>query len=309
MAHTLFDLREVGLISLTGEDAAAFLHGQLTSDVNGLAPGRTQYSGYCSPKGRLIATFLIWRHSDRILLQLPAELRETVQNRLSKYVLRARVKVADASGHFRLFGVEGPDAAHSVLGLVGSTPEEMHATVSADAVSVTRVPIDRYLVLASRERVDAAQTAVSQNAILSDDSGWRALDVEAGIAIITTTHQEKFVPQMVNLDLIGGVSYTKGCYPGQEVVARTHYLGTQKQRMYRIRVPGRGALSAGDPLYSAAFGTQASGSIVTVGAQHDASCEALAVIQKRSLEEDVVHAQELDGPSIEPLTLPYNVPA
>jgi folate-binding protein YgfZ len=243
-----------------------------------------------------------------MLLQLPAELRQTVQNRLSKYVLRARVRVADASDEFRLFGVAGPDAAQGVLALVGRAPDQVHTTVSSNAASVTRLPIDRYLVLTSSERADAARIALSRNAAAGDDSGWGALDVEAGIALITAINQEKYVPQMVNLDLIGGVSYSKGCYPGQEVVARTHYLGTQKQRMYRIRVPGIDAVAEGDPLYSAAFGTQASGSIVAVGAQCEASREALAVIQRRSLEDGKIHVREPDGPSVEPLTLPYTVP-
>jgi tRNA-modifying protein YgfZ len=303
-----FELDDVGLISFTGEDAASFLQGQLTSDVNGLAPGHTQYSGYCIPKGRLIATFLIWRREGEILLQLPAELRVSVQSRLSKYVMRSRVKVADASDQYVPFGVAGTEAEETVRALVGQTPDAMHAVVTSNEVAVTRLPIERYLILAVRERADALRPALANHAAHADPEDWAALDVDAGVAVITAKTQEKYVPQMVNLDLIGGVSYSKGCYPGQEIVARTHYLGQQKQRMYRISVPADHALALGQSLYSKAFGTQASGSIVALGARSAEQCTALAVIQRRSVDERDIHLGQPDGPAVEILSLPYTLP-
>lgn len=306
MRSTYYELNDAALISFTGEDAASFLHGQLTSDVLGLGANRTQYSGYCSPKGRLIATFLLWRLEGEIVLQLPAELRETVQSRLSKYVMRARVKVGDASARFVVFGVAG-DGAQQALG--AGAPAEMHAVRSSNGVAVARLPVDRYAVLVSAEHAAGVRMSLARAAARSEVSGWHALDVEAGVAVITTASQEKYVPQMVNLDLVGGVSYTKGCYPGQEIVARTHYLGQQKQRMYRIAVQATEPLRVGDPLYSAAFGEQASGTILYLGAQTGHQREALAVIQRRSVEDATVHLHRPDGPRTEILTLPYSLPA
>jgi tRNA-modifying protein YgfZ len=308
MPNTFFELNNQGLISFTGEDAASFLQGQLTSDVSGLPAGRTQYSGYCTPKGRLIATFLIWKREGEILIQLPAELRESVQSRLSKYVMRSRVKVADASTRFVLFGLAGIRTEDTVRALIGRVPEEMHAIAAANELEVTRLPIDRSLILVARTRADVLRTALASHAAPGDPEGWTALDVEAGVAVITVQTSEKYVPQMVNLDLVGGVSYSKGCYPGQEIVARTHYLGQQKQRMYRIRVPAGNALSVGDSLYSKAFGDQASGSIVSLGAGGSAGCVALAVIQRRSVEEGAIHLGRANGPRVEPLSLPYSLP-
>lgn len=309
MQTTFFEFNDFGLISFAGADAASFLHGQLTSDINALDSGRTQYSGYCSPKGRLLATLLLWRRDDGILLQLPAELKEMVQSRLSKYVLRAQVKVAGASARFVLFGVAGDGARQKVSALECGVPAEVHAVTSSKGVEVTRLPIERYLILSSAERAGEVRTELARNAACCDESGWRGLDVEAGIPVVTAESQEKYVPQMVNLDLIGGVSYTKGCYPGQEIVARTHYLGQQKQRMYRIRVPGTETLAVGDSLYSAAFGEQASGAILYPGALTSDSREALAVIQRRSVEDASVHLNSPEGPRIELLTLPYSLPA
>jgi folate-binding protein YgfZ len=289
------ELASAGLIAFQGPDAAAFLHAQLTSDVAGLAIAQTQYSGYCSPKGRLLATPLLWRRADDILLQLPANLREGIQSRLSKYILRSRVS-----------GISGADARAAVLDLVGDVPDALHATESREGVSVTRLPIDRYLVVVDAAHADATRAALSTSLAAQPEVSWSALDVEAGIPVLTRETQEQYVPQMVNLDLIGGVSYTKGCYPGQEIVARMHYLGRLKQRMYRVRLGGDAIPQIGDLLYSAEFGPdQSSGTILTAAPASRGGHEALAVIQKSSASTATLHWRSLDGPAIEILPLPY----
>ena len=298
-----FELDDIGLISFSGEDAAAFLHAQLTSDVLALRAPSTQYSGYCSPKGRLLATFLVWRLDDGIVLQLPAALREAIQARLARYVLRAKVKVADATARYRLFGIAGRGADAALSAAFGATPASVHAVTGNAAVRIAAIPGERYLLL-----TDANEQAVRAKldaAFARGDSGdWRALDVQAGIPAIGEGSQDEYVPQMVNLDLVGGVSFNKGCYPGQEIVARMHYLGRLKQRMYRIRVSGAGDLAAGGPLYSPEFGAdQASGAILYRGAAD----EALAVIQ-RSSAGSAVHYGAPDGPQVEFLPLPYTLP-
>jgi folate-binding protein YgfZ len=146
-------------------------------------------------------------------------------------------------------------------------------------------------------------------AFAASEGGWNALDVEAGVPVITAATQDEYVPQMVNLDLVGGVSFNKGCYPGQEIVARMHYLGRLKQRMYRVRVPGAESVAAGEPLFSAEFGGgQACGAILYPGARRDGGCEALAVIQKSSADANDVRFRALDGPRVERLRLPYTLP-
>jgi folate-binding protein YgfZ len=308
LTTTFYELKSVGLISFSGADAASFLHAQLTSDVAALPSPRTQYSGYCSPKGRLLATFLLWRREEEIVLLLPGALRESVQSRLAKYVLRAQVTVADATARYALFGIAGEAARSALAGLNGLVPGAMHDVVAADALEVTRLPIDRYLVLSPADRADAVRAALAQTAARGEESDWWRFDVAAGIPVITPASQEQYVPQMVNLDLIGAVSYTKGCYPGQEIVARMHYLGKLKQRMYRVRTAD--VLSAGDPLYSRDFGPdQASGAILYTSGGVSGGREALAVIQTSSAAAGAVHLKSLDGPSVELLSLPYPIPA
>ena len=299
------ELRNEELIGIEGEDAVAFLHAQLTSDVAGLAAPATQYSGYCSPKGRLLATFLVWRMGTALVLQLPLELREAIQSRLAKYVLRSRVKVTEASSRYAVFGVAGDGAREAIAALAGRAPEHMHEVVAADGFHVARLPVDRYAMLVERARADAIRAQLLSSAAVIDEAEWRALDIAAGIPVITPKTQDAYVPQMVNLDLIGGVSFAKGCYPGQEIVARMHYLGRLKQRMYRVRAAADAPLHAGDALFSAAFGPdQASGGVlVAVGA------EALAVIQTAAVDAGPVHVGALHGTPLEMLPLPYTLPA
>lgn len=302
------ELSDRALISFAGDDAVQFLHAQLTSDLAALQPGATQYSGYCSPKGRLLATFLVWRLEDEILLELPADLREPMKTRLARYVLRAKVKVSDASERYRLFGISGADAGAGLTATFGGVPGVPHQSIESGGVRIAALPIDRYALLVHPADADAVRGRLAQ-AFDQGEAGWPALDVEAGVPVITAPAQEEYVPQMVNLDLVGGVSFNKGCYPGQEIVARTHYLGRLKQRMYRVRVPGVDRVAAGEPLFSADFGAeQACGAVLTAGARSDDGCEALAVIQKSSAAARDVRFGAFDGPRVEFLSLPYTVP-
>jgi folate-binding protein YgfZ len=301
-------LKGQGLIAFSGEDAATFLHAQLTSDIMGLAADRTQYGGYCSPKGRLLATFLLWRRPGDILLQLPADLRESVQERLAKYVLRSRVRVMDASEQLSVFGIAGAGAASIVSALGAADLAAAHQSVGVEAARITRLPGMRYVAITEADRASSLREHLARHAHPQPESLWTHLDIEAGVPNITTTTQEQYVPQMVNLDLLGGVSYSKGCYPGQEIVARMHYLGRLKQRMYRVRVITNDRVLPGDPLFSPEFGAeQASGSIVQAVGCGDGAHEALAVVQIGSARSDALRFKSLNGPGLEFLTLPYAI--
>jgi tRNA-modifying protein YgfZ len=302
------ELVDSGVIAFRGADASAFLHAQLTSDVAGLEPPRTQYSGYCTAQGRLLATFLVWRLPEVLLTQLPRELAEAVQMRLSRYVLRSRVELSNAEREYGLFGVWGEHAGELAAELAGEGPQAIHDTAGGEGVWVTRLPTARYLLLVGEARVSSVRAQLASRGGEQPAESWKALDIEAGIPEITRATQDRFVPQMVNLDLIGAVSYSKGCYPGQEIVARTHYLGRVKQRMYRARIVAQEAPGAGDPLYSSDFGSeQASGTIVSAARVAPDAFEVLAVIQTVSAAGGVVHWKAPDGPVIEFRDLPYAV--
>jgi folate-binding protein YgfZ len=282
-------LSRYSLLRFSGIDAQTFLQGQLTCDVAALQAGSSTYGGYCTPKGRLLATFLLWFAGGNYTMLLPSALAEPIRKRLMMYVLRAKVKVEDITPDHACVGVHGADAAQNLA----AVPERLHGVVERDGVTVIELPVARYLTVMPRAQVNLAD----------GDEAWSGLDIAAGIAFITPATQEEFVPQMVNLDLIGGLSYSKGCYPGQEIVARTHYLGKLKQRMYRASVPA--PASAGDKLYCAEFGDQSGGMVVTAVRSAEGRHELLAVMQAAHAQSAPYHLGSLQGPLLELLPLPY----
>lgn len=288
-------LNDFSILRFSGPDAAAFLQGQLTCDVQALRPGSSSYGGYCTPKGRLLATFLLWHDDAAFYMLLPAAIAEPLRKRLSMYILRSKVKAEDMTAALACIGVTGPDTASQVFALGGQLPPRLHGVTSGETTTTVALPGNRCLMVMFRESVQ-----------LPADSGpWNAGDIACGIPFILPATQEEFVPQMVNLDLIGALSYTKGCYPGQEIVARTHYLGKLKQRMFRTIVAGPAA--PGDKLYCEELGDQASGMIVSAAPTANGHHDVLAVLQTAYAKTSVYHCGSLQGATLSLTELPYLV--
>ncbi|MCC7484803.1 MAG: folate-binding protein YgfZ [Burkholderiales bacterium] len=301
------DLPQFGLIHFTGTEAGSFLQNQLTCDVNGLPPGRATYGAYCTPKGRALATFLLWRAAaDQYYLQLPAAQREPTQKRLAMYVLRAKVKLEDAGPLWEMSGLCGAEAGPRVEAISGALARQERDVVAAAGVMAVRLPGERYLVLLSQAAQPETRRRLREDTQARPPAHWDWLDICAGIPFVGTATREAFVPQMLNLDLIGGLSYNKGCYPGQEIVARTHYLGRLKQRTYRIHL-AEGEPRPGDKLYSAGLGDQACGSIVNAAPGSEGGFDALATMRIDAAASGTVCWNAPDGPAVEILTLPYAV--
>ena len=272
-------LDQYGLLHAAGDDARAFLHAQLTNDVENLPPGQARLAGWCSAKGRLLATFLVVPCSGGFLLQLSRDLAPAVAKRLSMFVLRSKVKISDATGQWTQFGVWGPDAGEPL------------AVSERDGSITVGIEPGRALVLAA----GSVSERFSPNAPADD---WALAEVRAGRALIELPTQDQFVPQMVNLELAGGVDFRKGCYPGQEVVARAQYRGAVKRRMVRLRGTG---LRPGQELFSDDAPGQPSGAVVNAAAN-----EALAVLQISAIDaRSPIRAQPGAAP-LEVLALPYS---
>jgi hypothetical protein len=302
----LTDLSHLGLIGFSGEDTQAFLQGQLTSDVRKVDSDHAQYGGHCTPKGRMLANFLLWQNTGGdFLMQLPAELRESVQKRLTMFVLRSKVKVRDASNEFVCMGIAGNGAEALLQQHLGSLPEAPMAVTHTERASVVRLSGGRFQIAARPEHAAALWDALKQGSTPVGTSVWQWLEIRAGIPTISAATQEHFVPQMVNYELIGGVSFQKGCYPGQEIVARTQYLGKLKRRMYLAHIATQAGPAAGDDLYSQDMEGQASGMVVNAEPSPDGGFDVLAVIQISSTEAGSVHWKTSDGPLLELLPLPY----
>lgn len=305
--YTWCALERRGLIAFDGADARTFLHSQLTCDVAGLPVDGSTYGAYCTPKGRALASFLLWPSAAGFLLQLPQSLREPVQKRLAMYILRAKVKASDATPAYAQFGVAGPDAAGMVERVLGAVPEAQHQSVRTERGMALALPVGRYLVVVGRDHAATAAETLICAQPPQPEAWWERLDIEAGVASVLPETQEQFVPQMLNLDAVGGVSFTKGCYPGQEIVARMRYLGRVKERMFRARVAASAVPQPGDKLYGTNLGAQAAGMIVNAAPDAAGEHEVLAVVQLSSVAAGPVRLGP-DGPPLELDTLPYALP-
>jgi hypothetical protein len=303
-ATVISPIADCGLIRAVGEDAAKFLHSLLTHDIEHLAPGSVRRAGLCSPKGRLLADFLVWREADGWLLQVSADILPGILKKLSMYVLRAKVKLTDASGEYVLLGLSGPDAP-ALLQEIGITPPSPMQVMEFSGGNVIGLSEHRFQLLIPAAQAPALWQNLSIRTRPVGLAAWHWLDIAAGIPHITLPVQEQFVPQMVNLELIDGVSFKKGCYPGQEIVARTHYLGKIKKRMYRARLAGDAA--AGDPLYAPETVDQACGSVVAAAPSPEGGTELLIVLPSSVAEAGDIRLGSREGSRIELLELPYAV--
>jgi tRNA-modifying protein YgfZ len=218
-------LTRYGLLSVTGAEARAFLHAQLTNDIENLPADRAVLAGWCSAKGRLLASFLVIPAADGFVLQLARDLAAPVAKRLSMFVLRAKVKIADVSEAWAQFGVWDADRQQSDVAWTGN-------------IASVRVGERRFLEVGPAGELSVESTA--------DEAQWTLQEIRAGRPLITSATQDQFVPQMVNFDELGALDFRKGCYPGQEIVARAQYRGQVKRRLVRAQAPAGVALKPGE---------------------------------------------------------------
>jgi hypothetical protein len=303
----LADLSQLGVIAFRGDDAASFLQGQLTNDVRGLAPDAVQWNGYCSPKGRLLGNFLVWRQGEDYCLQLSRDILPAVLKRISMFILRAKVQGRDAGDETVRLVVAGKQAERAVATALGTVPEGSMRSVPTAHGQVIRVAEDKFVLSIAPEHAVAVWQTLRQTATPVGAPVWDWLRLSAGIPMIVAATQEQFVPQMVNLEVIGGVSFQKGCYPGQEIVARSQYLGKLKRRMFLAHSPA--AAAPGDSLYSADFADQASGTVVNAAPAPEGGWDVLAVVQVESANNQTLHLGSPDGHALSLKPLPYALPS
>jgi folate-binding protein YgfZ len=294
-AASFSDLSHNALIAVTGDEASAFLQAQLTNDVEALKAGEAQWNGWCSPKGRLLATFLLVKRPDGYLAMLPAEIAPAIAKRLGMFVLRSRVKIRDASAEYQRFGVVGEGAANVVRRLT-PVPAPMRSEEKQEIVTIA-LDAGRFLILAPQADTRAA-AALAAGASPAGPDAWEGASIRAGIPTIVAATQDAFVPQMANFELVGGVSFRKGCYPGQEIVARTQYRGILKRRMALAHVDAGAAPAPGQSVYSPVFGDQAAGTVVNAAPAPGGGYDFLVVAQIESLKAGGLHLGSPDGAPI-----------
>jgi folate-binding protein YgfZ len=271
-------LRHLGVLEVSGAEARSFLHQQLTSDVKHLAEDAAQHSAWCSAKGRMLASFLVFRKGPAYHLQLSADLLPLVRKRLQMFVLRSKVHIADQAGAQELLGVSGPQA-ESVLRMAGlPIPASALDTAAFAAGIVIRLDAHRFEIVVERTAVSDLWQALQSHARPVGSGVWQWLEIQAGIPLITERTQEEFVPQMANFEKLGAVSFHKGCYPGQEIIARTQYLGKVKRHLYRVH--SASPLAAGQVLYSPANPEHPCGMVANAAPAPAGGYDALAIVQE-----------------------------
>ena len=294
LLHGAVRLTDWGVIRAAGDDARSFLHGQLTQDTLHLDDHTARLAGYCSAKGRLLASFVLWQRGPaEVLLACSADLLPQTLKRLSMFVLRAKCKLSDASAEVPLYGVVGGDAAGSVW-----------SRSVQGAADVVRLPDAAGHV---RHLWAGAEAGTAPALPAIDADLWRWLEVHSGVPRIVAATAEQFVPQMVNLEVVGGVNFQKGCYPGQEVVARSQYRGTLKRRAFLFDTDA--AASAGQELFAAADPDQPAGMVAASAPAPDGSGRHAVLAETKIAALDAaLHLGSASGPLLRPLALPYALP-
>ena len=304
-------ITDQGLIALDGEEAASFLHNQLTNDVEHLGLGEARLAGYCSPKGRLLASFLMWRNDTTIFLQLSRDIQVAVQKRLSMFVLRAKAKLSDATdapANQVVLGLGGGLAEAVLQTWFDTLPAKPFARLEHPLGTLIRVAdvfgAARYQWLMSAETAQTVAPVLADRLSVGGKDAWHLSEIHAGVPQITKATQEQFVPQMVNYELLGGVNFKKGCYPGQEIVARSQYLGKLKRRTTLVGIADPAA-AAGMEVFATADPEQPCGMIVNAAPNGNGGVDALVEMKLAAIEAGSVRLGSAAGTPLAFLDMPY----
>ena len=294
-----------GLLAVRGADAAKFLQGQVTCNLNYLNAGQSSLGARCTPKGRMLSSFRVVQVDDGYLLAMARELIESQQADLQKYAVFSKSKLSDESAAWVRFGLAGGDAMLNELGLqLGAASDSVTSAGQLLAVRLSDGRAELWAPATEAEQLQGRLAALLPQAPLND---WLLAQVRAGVGQVFGATRELFIPQMINLQALGGVSFKKGCYTGQEIVARMQYLGKLKRRLQRLRLVAQELPAVGVELFSPVHGSSV-GEVV-LAAQAGDAIELLAVLQDDAVNDGRIHLGSSEGPTLTLLDLPYQLDA
>lgn len=308
----LFDLSYRAIIKISGNDAQSFLHGQFSNDLNSLDGSNSQISSYSNPKGRLLSIFRITRVEDFYLMSFPGDIKDAITKRLQMFVMRADVHLEDVSESWVVSGLGGENASEILdsknLG-PASGVDSCHWNAGLQTLTI-RVAgeQDRFEIYAPTDQMQSLWSDVAGQAVPASTNYWKLLQIRAGLADIYQSTQEEFVAQMVNLQITGAVNFKKGCYPGQEIVARLQYLGKLKRKMYRYKIEGGNLPQPGTEITLVDSG-DTSGTVVDAAIAPEGTVEMLIVLKVADV--DAVKALQVsvddENYVLQQMSLPYSL--
>jgi folate-binding protein YgfZ len=296
-------LSHEGVLAVRGADAGKFLQGQLTCNIDYLSEAKATLGARCTQKGRMQSSFRILLEGDGVLLAMASELIDAQLLDLKKYAVFSKSKLTDESASWVRFGLQDADSALVSLGL--DLAQATDSVARANDLIAIRVSPARTELWVRVEQGDDVRTRLAGQLPEASLNDWLLGQIRAGIGQVFGQTREEFIPQMINLQAVGGVSFKKGCYTGQEIVARMQYLGKLKRRLYRLTMaagelpePGTALFS---PVHSSAVGN------VVVAARSDVGIELLAVLQADAAEDGNLHLGAADGEPLHMSDLPYTL--
>lgn len=312
----LADLSYLGLVRVAGEDAKDFLQSQFSNDIQQVNESLSQLSSYCTPKGRMLALMRVLHAPNGYLLLLPHELLPNFMKRLQMFIMRAKVRLSH-DDTMLAFGLSGANAAELLQKMGLQVPTEQNASSAHNGITLTRVDgridvkidggQDRFLLVGPYDDMARLWDQLSVDSTAVGAPVWRWLDIQAGLPNVFSQTVEAFVPQMANLEILNGVNFKKGCYPGQEIVARMQYLGKLKQRMVRLHNNDDITAQPGDRIYAKSFGNNAAGTVVDAQTAPGGGIDLLAVTQIKSAEAGDLCLETTGGPPLNVESLPYSL--
>ncbi|MGM7283533.1 folate-binding protein YgfZ [Pseudomonas guariconensis] len=305
MADSAFfcPLSHEGILAVRGSDAGKFLQGQLTCNINYLSQEHASLGARCMVKGRMQSSFRILPEGNGYLLAMASELLDAQLADLKKYAVFSKATLTDESAAWVRFGLTQGDAALNALGL--ATPTEAGATVRHDGLIAIGVSTGRVELWAPAAQADTVRQTLATHLTEGSLNDWLLGQIRAGIGQVMGPTRELFIPQMINLQAVDGVSFKKGCYTGQEIVARMQYLGKLKRRQYRLALAQRDVPAPGAEIFSPTHGSSV-GAVVIAASTGD-GCELLAVLSAEAVADDNLHLASLEGPRLTLLDLPYEL--
>ena len=306
--HVLCDLSHYGLIRAVGEEAESFLQNQFCNDVRNVNESLGQLNAYCSPKGRVLAFFRLFKTDDQYFLRMPRSILTDTLNRLRMFVLMTKVTLEDASNDLVVIGYAGPRADQRLRAVMGDVPQETDAVTNHNGLTIIRISDTptRFEIYGKCDDVIGLWGKLAADTTPVGSSSWELLDIRDAIPEIVPETKEAFVPQMINLQGINALSFKKGCYPGQEIVARMHYLGKLKRRMFLAHIDTNTPPAAGESLFAAnSESGQGAGKVVRAQTNPTGGTDLLAVIEIASAEGDSLHLENSEGPALTLEELPY----
>lgn len=300
-------LSDQALLRIHGDDALIFLNNQLSNDIRRVDATHGQIAAWCNAKGRVITLVRVFKRDEGYYLLLPADLREAVRERLRRFVLRAKVAIENDDGLVPV-GISGPHADALLRAALPGVPAMTGDCLTQNGLTMLRISgvHPRCLLIAPVVTVSALWEKLIPPAVPVGPQAWAWLDIAAGVPRVDAATSEEFVPQMTNLELLNGVDFKKGCYPGQEIVARMHYLGRLKQRMYRAHAESIAA--PGTPIFAPDLPGQSTGAVIASAPAPTGGCDLLAVLHTSSAAQDALHLGNANGPGLRLLPLPYSLP-